>query len=143
MRELTMRAVCQPVLLEDADDQVLLLRRNRVQRAAARRAVLKRPGRAALAPAPRPTLAELQVRACATVIPAAGDRAIDEHEQLVLGGRRHPQRDPATQPQRPFPSASINLTPISFSASVSLAISALAAASSGSGPLPARTPGLD
>ena len=138
-----MRAVRQPVLLKDPDDRGLLARRDRVQRAAAGRAILKRPGRATLAPAPRARLAELQVHARTTVIPAVSDGPVDQPEQLVFGGRRHSQRDPATQPQRSFPSASINLTPISFSASVSLAISALAAASSGSGPLPARTPGLD
>jgi hypothetical protein len=77
------------------------------------------------------------------VIPAVGHGPVDQVQQLVLGGRRNTQRDPATQPQRPFPSASINLTPISFSASVNRAISARAAASSGSGPLPPRTPGLD
>ena len=77
------------------------------------------------------------------MIPAVGDRGVDEVQQRVLGGRSTPPRDPATQSQRPFPSASINLTPISFSASESRAISALAAASSGSGPDPGRTPGLD
>jgi hypothetical protein len=58
--------------------------------------VLERPGRAALAPAPRAGLAELQVRARATMIPAVGDRLVDQRQQLVLVGRRHPQRDPAT-----------------------------------------------
>jgi hypothetical protein len=65
-----------------------------------------------------------------------------QREQLVLGGRLHTARDPATQSQRPFPSANIKRTPISFSASESRAISALASASSGS-PAPWRTPGRD
>ena len=42
---------------------------------------------------------------------------VDELKQPVLGGRVDAPRDPATQSQRPFPSASINRTPISFSAS--------------------------
>src|SRR3954453_23609383 len=96
-----------------------------------------------LTPTPRAALGELQVAAHATVIPAVGDCGVDEFQQRDLRGRRHAPRDPATQSQRPFPSASIKRTPISFSASESLAISARAAASSGSGPLLALTPGLD
>src|SRR5829696_10537094 len=129
--------------LEDRQDRLLLGRRDRVHRMPARRPVLQPARLAALTPAPRAALAKLQIRAGATVIPAVGDRGIDERQQPMLGGRLDPSRDPATQSQRPFPSASINLTPISFSASESRAISALAATSCGSGPLPAFTPGLD
>jgi hypothetical protein len=128
---------------EDGEDRLLLGRRDRVHRMPARRAVIERARGPALAPAPRAALAELQIRAGAAVIPAVGDRSIDELQQRVLRGRLDPSRDPATQSQRPFPSANINLTPISFSASESRAISALAATSSGSGPLPGFTPGLD
>ena len=91
----------------------------------ARRTVIERARGPALAPAPRAALAELQIRARAAVIPAVCDRGIDELQQPVLRGRLDPSRDPATQSQRPFPSASINLTPISFNASESRAISAL------------------
>jgi len=61
------------------------------------------------------------------VLPPVGDSAVDQTQQLVLGGRVDAARDPATQPQRSFPSASINRTPISFNASESRTISALAA----------------
>ncbi len=85
---------------------------------------------AALIPAPRPQLGQLEVAAGAAVLPARRGRLVDEPEQPGLRGRVDAARDRATQSQRPFPSASINRTPISFSASDSLAISALAAASS-------------
>ena len=86
------------------------------------------------APSPRPPLIQLEVEAGAAMIPAVENGTVDQIQQLVLGGRVDPARDPATQSQRSFPSASINRTPISFNASESLAISALAATSSGSGP---------
>lgn len=143
MRELAMRAVGVLMGLEDGQDRLLLGAGDGVHRMPARRAILKRPGQPPLAPAPRPGLAEFEVSTGAAVIPAVGDRGIDERKQRVLGGRRHSPRDPATQSQRPFPSASIKRTPISFSASVNRAISAFAAASSGSGPDPGRTPGFD
>lgn len=60
----------------------------------------------------------------------------------MLGGRVDAAKNPTTQSQRPFPSASISLTPISLSASESLAISALASTSSGS-IAPALMPGQD
>src|SRR3954470_2949874 len=129
--------------LEHRQDRLLLGRRDGVHGMPARRTVIERARGPALAPAPRAALAELQIRAGAAVIPAVGEGGIDELQQPSLGGRLDPSRDPATQSQRPFPSASINLTPISFSASESRAISARAAASSGSGPWPARTPGLE
>jgi transposase len=65
-----------------------------------------------------------------TVLPPFGDSPVDQVQQLVLGDRINAARDPATQSQRSFPSASINRTPISFNASESRAISALASASS-------------
>ena len=68
-----MRAVGVLVRLEHAHDRRLLGRRDRVHRMPARRAVLQRPGRAPLAPAPRARLAELEVAARAAVIPAVGD----------------------------------------------------------------------
>src|SRR3954447_26578111 len=119
---------------EDGQDCLLLGRRDGVHRMPARRPVLECARLAALAPAPRAALAEFQIGAGVAVIPGVGEGGIDELQQPMLGGRLDPSRDPATQSQRPFPSASINRTPISFSASESRAISAFAAASSGSGP---------
>ena len=78
---------------------------------ARRPAVLETAGGAALAPAPRPRLAELQVRARAAVLPARRGRRVDQFQHARLGGRLDAARDRATQSQRPFPSASINLTP--------------------------------
>ncbi len=74
------------------------------------------------------------------MLPPVSERSVDHAQQLLLGGLIDPAGDPATQSQRPFPSASINRTPISFNASDRRAISALASASSGSWP-PVLTPG--
>jgi hypothetical protein len=137
-----MRAIDVLELLEDREDLGFLVRGDAVQRGAGP-PIDQGAGRLELAPAPRAPLAQLEVAADAPVIPSTGNRLVDEIQELVLGGRRDTPRDPATQSQRPFPSASINRTPISFSASESRAISALAATSSGSGPLPGFTPGLD
>src|SRR4029453_246777 len=63
-------------------------------------------------------------------------------QQPGLGGLIHPGRDPATQPQRPFPSTSTSRTASSWSASPSRAASARAASNSTSR-LAACTPGLD
>src|SRR4051812_14448802 len=142
VRELAMRAINVLELLEDREYLGFLVGRDRVQRRTGT-PIDQHAGGPELAPAPRAALAQLEVPAHAPVIPSARNGLVDKPQQLVLGGRRDTPRDPATQSQRPFPSASINRTPISFSASESLAISALAAASSGSGPLPALTPGLD
>jgi hypothetical protein len=104
--------------------------------------VLQATGVAPAPPPPRPALIQFEIAAGAAMLPPVGERPIDQIQQLALGGRVNSARDPATQSQRSFPSASINRTPISFSASDSRAISTFAAASSGSGP-PWRTPGLD
>lgn len=133
VRELAMRAIDLAPFLEQLEDRRLLLGAQTVQRGAGL-GVLQAIVRASAAPPPRPPLVQLEVPAGAAVLPAVGDGPVDQIQQLVLGGRVDSTRDPATQSQRPFPSASINRTPISFSASDSLAISALAAASSGSGP---------
>jgi hypothetical protein len=86
------------------------------------------------APLPRPALVQLEIGAGAAVISPIGSGLVDQVQQLQFGGRVHSAKDPATQPQRSFPSASINRTPISFNASDNRAISALASAISGSGP---------
>jgi hypothetical protein len=126
-----MRAIDIAPLLEQLEDRGRLLRAQTVQRGAGL-AVIQTPVIAPAAPPPRPPLVQLEVRAGAAVLPAVGDGAIDQIQQLVLGGRVDATRDPATQSQRSFPSASINRTPISFSASESRAISARAATISGS-----------
>ena len=84
------------------------------------------------APPPRPPLIQLEVDADATVIPHVQHGLIDQFQQPVLGGRLDAARDPATQPQRPFPSANINRMPISLIASVNRAISARSSGASGS-----------
>src|SRR4051812_19608163 len=142
VRELAMRAINVLELLEDREYLGFLVGRDRVQRRTGT-PIDQHAGGPELAPAPRAALAQLEVPAHAPVIPSARNGLVDKPQQLVLGGRRHSPRDPATQSQRPFPSASINRTPISFSASESRAISAFAAASSGSAPEPPRTPGLE
>jgi len=136
-----MRAVDLPPALKQLQDRGDLLGAQGVDRAA-RLAVPEAVGIAPPAPPPRPTLIQLEIDAGAAMLPAVGDSPINQAQQLMLGGRLDATRDPATQPQRSFPSASIKRTPISFNASDSRAISACAAASSGSTP-PCRTPGRD
>jgi hypothetical protein len=128
-----MRAVDLAPFLEQPEDRGDLLGSEPMQRGAWL-AVIQAALIAPAAPPPRPPLIQLEVGAGAAMIPAVENGAVDQIQQLVLGGRVDPARDPATQSQRSFPSASINRTPISFNASESLAISALAATSSGSGP---------
>jgi hypothetical protein len=126
VRELAMRAIDIAPALEQLEDRGDLLGAQAVDRAA-RLAVPETVGIAPAAPPPRPALVQLEIGAGAAVLPAAGDGPVDQAEQLMLGGRVDATRDPATQPQRSFPSASIKRTPISFSASDSRAISARAA----------------
>ncbi|HEY5435122.1 MAG TPA: hypothetical protein VIK13_07805 [Candidatus Limnocylindrales bacterium] len=141
MSELPVRAIDLAPRLEQLKDRGDLLRAQAMHRAA-RLGVLQTASIAPASPPPRPPLIQLQVLAGATVLPAVRDGPVDQIQQLMLGGLVDAARDPATQSQRSFPSASINRTPISFNASESRAISALASASSGSGP-PWRTPGRD
>ncbi len=126
MRELSVRPVDIAPGLKQPEDRRDLLGPQAVHRAA-RLQIAEAVGVAPASPPPRPPLVQLEVAAGAAVLPAVGDGPVDQIEQLVLGGRVDATRDPATQPQRSFPSASIRRTPISFSASDSLAISALAA----------------
>src|SRR5436190_1486938 len=137
-----MRAIGLAPRVEQLDDRVALVGEQAMHGPPARRPVFEAAGFAALPPAPRATLGQLEVPAGAAVLPARAGRIVDELQQPGLGGRVDAARDRATQSQRPFPSASINLTPISFSASDSRAISARASANSGSTP-PALTPGRD
>jgi len=133
MRELSVRAVDLAPLLKQLKDRGHLLGSEPVQRGSWL-AVIQAAHVATPAPPPRPPLVQLEIGAGTAVLPPVGDGTVDQIQQHVLGGRVDSARDPATQPQRSFPSASISRTPISFNASESRAISALAAASSGSGP---------
>ena len=142
MRELAMRPIDLAPLIEQRDDRGALVGEQPMHRARARAVILEAAGFTALIPAPRPPLGELEILAHATMTPARPGRPVDQAQQARFGGRVDAARNRATQSQRPFPSASINRTPISFSASDSLAISARASASSGSTPL-GRTPGRD
>ena len=103
MRELAMRAVGGPPLLEQRQDLGGLLIEQPVHRQPARRLVGQLPGRAAGDPAVRADLTKFQFVAGPPQRPAALDRGVEQLQQPCLGGRVHPQRDPATQPQRPFP----------------------------------------
>lgn len=142
MRQLAMRAVDLAPGLKQLKDRRDLLGAQAVHRVSAGPLVLKASGIAPASPPPRPTLIQLQIRAGAPMLPPVSEHAVDHAQQLLLGGLIDPAGDPATQSQRPFPSTSINRTPISFNASDRRAISALASASSGSWP-PVLTPGRD
>src|SRR4051812_36591459 len=127
-----MRAIGLAPLIEQRDDRVALVGEQAVHGPPAGRAIFEAASFAALPPAPRAALGEFEVAARAAMLPARAGRLVDELKQPGLGGRVDAARDRATQSQRPFPSASINLTPISFNASDRRAISARASASSGS-----------
>ena len=102
MRELAMGTVDIAPLLEQLEDRGHLLGSETVQRRA-RLAVIQTTLAAPAAPPPRPPLVQLEVLAGAAVLPALSDGTIDQPEQLMLGGRVDPARDPATQSQRSFP----------------------------------------
>jgi hypothetical protein len=131
VRELAMRTIGLAPLIKQRDDRFALVGEQAMHGVASSRAVLKEARFAALPPAPRAALGELEVAARAAVLPARSGRLIGELKKPGLGGRVDAARNPATQSQRPFPSASMSRTPISFSASDSRAISALASASAG------------
>ncbi|MEJ7787637.1 MAG: hypothetical protein WKF96_22770 [Solirubrobacteraceae bacterium] len=76
--------------------------------------IVEAAGFAALIPAPRAAVGELEVLARTTMRPDRPGHAVDQCEQAGLGGRVDAARNRATQSQRPFPSASINRTPISL-----------------------------
>jgi hypothetical protein len=78
----------------------------------------------------RADLAELKLVSHTPDRPARVEGLVDQVEQPGLRGRVNPARDPATQPQVPFPSMSISFTAISLTVSDSRATSALASSSS-------------
>ena len=97
-----MRAIDIAPLLEQLEDRGHLLRAQTVQRGAGL-AVIQAAVITSAAPPPRPALIQLEVRAGATMPPAVQHGVVDQLQQLVLGGRVDPARDPATQSQRSFP----------------------------------------
>ena len=141
VRELSVRPIDIAPSFEQLEDLGHLLRAQTMHRVA-RLAVIQAAAVTSASPSPRPALLQLQVAAGAAMLPATSNGLVDQAQQLLLGGRVDPARDPATQSQRPFPSASINRTPISLIASESRATSALASTSSGSR-APGRTPGRE
>ena len=107
-----MRAIGVLMGLEDGQDRLLLRGRDRVHRMPARRAVLQRPGAPAFAPAPRAALGRAPGSAH-----AGGDPSRRRPPRRSAQATRAwwppatRTRDPATQSQRPFPSASIKRRP--------------------------------
>jgi hypothetical protein len=140
--ELAMGAVSLAPLVEQPDDLGDLPVQQPMQGAATRTAVGQLVGGAAAKPPVGPHRAKLQHLAGGTELPAGLHRLLDQLQQTGLGGRIHPRRDPATQPQRPFPSTSSSLTANSLSASPNRVASALACCSSRSCSLE-RVPGRD
>ena len=120
MSQVAVGAVDLAPLLEQRHDLGLLSVQQPVDRVAAGLVVHQTVGGTSGAPPPRAPLGQLQHLASAAMASAVLDRPVDQLQQACLGGRVHPARDPATQSQRPFPSTSINRTPISLSASDSL-----------------------
>src|SRR5215211_7348505 len=137
-----MRAVDLAPLVEQRHDLVDLPVEQAVHRAATRGLVGKLVGGPPAQPPVHADLAQLQDPAGVSHRPALPACLLEQVQQPGLGGLIHPGRDPATQPQRPFPSISMSLTAISLSASPSRAASALAASSSRSR-LACCTPGRD
>src|ERR671913_1615332 len=137
-----MRVVELAPLVEQRHDLGDLPVEQAVHRAATRGLVGELVGGPPAQPPVHADLAQLQDSAGVSHRPALPACLLEQGQQPSLGGLIHPGRDPATQPQRPFPSTSISLTAISLSASPSRAASARAASSSRSR-LAACTPGLD
>ena len=130
MRELAVGPVDLAPLLEQGQDLFCLLRQDAVHRGPAGLGVGELAAGPAGVPAVGPDLPELEDRAGPSDLPARPDGFVDQVEQARLGGRVDAPGDPATQPQPPFPSTSVNFTASSLQASESRAISAFAASSS-------------
>ena len=117
-------------LVEQRQDLLGLLGQQPVHRGPARRLVGQLAAGSSGDPAVCPPLRQLHAPARPAQGPARLQGLIKQVQQGGLGGRADRVRDPATQPQPPFPSTSISLTAISFRASDSRATSALASSSS-------------
>ena len=80
MRELAMRAVDLTPPIEQRDDRRALVGEQPMHGARPGSVVFEAAGFAALIPAPRPPLGELEVLACAAVLPARQGRLVDQPE---------------------------------------------------------------
>src|SRR5215217_3068453 len=140
--ELAVGTVELAPLIEQPQDLGDLPVQQAVHRAATRRPVLELAGGTPAQPPVDAQLIDLKHLAGCPDRPALSRGLLQQLQQPGLGGRIHPGRDPATQPQRPFPSTSSSRTASSLSASPSRAASALAASNSTSR-LAAATPGLE
>jgi len=101
--ELAVRAVGLAPLVEQPDDLGDLIVEQPVDRVAAGRQVLQPLGGLAGQPPPRPGLAKLQRAAGSPHRPPGLGRVVEQGQQPGLGGRIHPRRDLATQPNALFP----------------------------------------
>ena len=142
MGELAVRAVDLAPLVVEPDDLGHLLGQQPMHGLSAGSSVGELAVGPALAPAVGPDLTQLQLPARPPEAPALVGGLGDEVEQSFLGDRVDTSGDPATQPQRPFPSTSMSLTAISLRASPRRSASARAASSSRSRSLP-WLPGRD
>ncbi len=112
-----MRSVDVAPLVEHRHDLVLLTGSEPVDRAPARHCVVEALTVSDAATPPlQATLGQLQAHARRPGAPPGRLGAHDQLGERRLRGRIHPARDPATAPQGPFPSASVNLTAISANA---------------------------
>jgi hypothetical protein len=88
------------------------------------------PGVEPAMPPLQTTLGQFQIPARPGHAPTVCHRPIDQADQPCLGGRVDPIRDPATQPQGSFPSASVKRTAISANAVLNRSVSARTSANS-------------
>jgi hypothetical protein len=128
--QLAVRPVGLAPLIEQGQNLSGLLRQQPVHRCAAWDLVGELAAGPAGDPAVRANLTELQHPSSRADRPPAVESVIEQVQQAGLGGRVHPVRDPATQPQPPFPSTSVSLIANSLQASDSRATSAFAASNS-------------
>ena len=130
MGELAVGPVDIAPLVEQGQDLGGLLGQDAVHRGPAGLGIGQFPVSPAGVPAVSTDLADPEHPARPAGRPTGLDGGVDQVQQPGLGDRVHPARDPATQPQPPFPSTSVSLTASSLQASDKRAISALACSSS-------------
>ncbi len=130
MRQLSMRAVDLAPLIEQGQDRLDLLSEQTMHRRPARSQVAQPTTLTSSEPTLRTPLGQVEHRARTTKCPPRSQGLVQRIEQAGLGGRIDSVRDPATQPQPPFPSTRVSFTASSLHASDSRATSALACSSS-------------
>lgn len=117
--------------VEHRDDLVLLVWGEPMNRIPPGSMVVEAdPGVDPTMPPLQTTLGQFQIPACRCHAPPVGHRPVDQADQPCLGGRVDPPRDPATQPQGSFPSASVKRTAISANAVLNRSVSARTSANS-------------